>query len=123
MLEEAFLIIQVNLTNKINLEAIYDFEGAYTDIVDPGYYVVSRKNNLISDSQEEDCIKIILEVRDRTLFCDFEILTDDIDDNYAYKLISKYLLQKFCNNYYKDMASMIEFRNVVSNIKHLTVMN
>ncbi len=100
---------------KIDFEAPYDFEGAYTDITDPGYYLVSRTSNLYRDAKEEDCFKIpTLEVSDNILICEYEILIDDFDDIDACKLIKKYLLHKFSGDFYKDQASIILFKNIIT---------
>jgi hypothetical protein len=108
---------------KINLEAIYDFEGAYTDRAEPGYYLIFRKSNLTFDSQEEDCIEIPkLGITNDILVCDFKILTNDLDNEDAHKFIRKYLLEKFSDNYYEDKASMIKFTNIASGETSLHVM-
>ncbi len=105
----------IRAKKKIDFEAPYDFQGAYTDITDPGYYLVVRTSNLYGDAEEEDCFKIpTLEVIDNILICEYEILIDDFDDIDAYKLINKYLIHKFTEDFYKDQASTILFKNIVS---------
>jgi hypothetical protein len=108
---------------RSNLEVIYNFEGAYTDLTDPGYYLIFRTSKLIINSTEEDCIKISrLEVDKDILMCDFEILVDDINNHEVHLLIRKYLLQKFSDNYYQDKASIIKFTNIISGETSLCVM-
>jgi hypothetical protein len=102
---------------KINLEAIYDFEGAYYQDDEIEFPLVERKSNLTFDAKSEDCIKMpTLEVIGNSLICEYEILVDDMDDLDAYKIIYKYYLGKFSGNYYKEKASIIQFSNIISGL-------
>ncbi len=102
---------------RINIEAIYDFEGTYYQDDEIEFPLVERKSNLSFDAKVENCIKMpSLEVLDSILICDYEILVNDIDDIAAYKIIDKYYLERFSGNYYKDKANTIQFRNVISGL-------
>jgi hypothetical protein len=104
---------------KINIEAIYDFEGAYYQDDEIEFPLVERKSNLSFDAKAENCIKMNLEVVDSILVCNYEILVNDIDDLDACKIIDKYYLEKFSGNYYKDEAKKIQFRNIISGVTSL----
>ena len=53
-------------------------------------------------------------IRQRTLSCEYQILTDDIDDKAAEALIVGPLLGVFCDHYYESQADVIEFTNTFS---------
>ena len=56
-----------------------------------------------------------LELRERTLVCEYNILADDINEQMAPSLIMSVLLDDYCDGYYKDKADEIEFIKVQSN--------
>ncbi|MFP4411716.1 hypothetical protein [Coleofasciculus sp.] len=91
------------------------YEAVYTEATVPGYYVVLRRNSDGQNQANTEVIKIpTLELQDRTLICQYELLTDDITDQMAETLIVSVLLDEYCDRYYEDKADKIEFINVKS---------
>ena len=77
--------------------------------------VLQRSLNGHSQAEVE-VIKIpTLELRERTLVCEYNILTDDISEQRAHSLITNVLLDDYCDGYYKDKADEIQFIKVKSN--------
>lgn len=94
------------------------YEGVYTEATLPGYYVVLRRSSNGQDQTKVEVIKIpSLEVKDRTLVCDYEIMADDITDKMAQSLILSVLLADYCDHYYEDQAEEIEFINLKSDAR------
>ena len=98
------------------------YEGVYTEANDalpaeatlPGYHLVSRRPS--NGHPEVEVIKIpTLEVRERTLVCEYELLTDVMTDQMAESLIVSVLLDEYCGRYYEDKVDGIDFINVNSN--------
>jgi hypothetical protein len=85
----------------------------------PGYLFVSRRGSTEQNQAEVDVIKITtLELRERNLVCEYEILTDDISDKMAQTLIVTVLLGDFYDRYFQDKADKINFINVKSHAHH-----
>ena len=49
-----------------------------------------------------------LELQERTLVCEYNILTDDISEQRAHSLITNVLLDDYCDGYYQDKADKIQ---------------
>jgi len=97
------------------------YEGVYIEKTLPGYYAVLQKD---SDSKKRPRLEVIkiptLEVQDRILVCEYEILTNDITEKVAESLIMSVLLGDYLEHFYKDKVDKIEFVNVQAN-KHKTI--
>jgi hypothetical protein len=97
------------------------YEGVYTDKTSPGYHAVLRRGSNGQNQPEVEAIKIpTLEVRERTLVCEYEILTNDITDKMAESLIVTVLLGDYYEHDYQDEADEIEFINIKSHT-HRTI--
>jgi len=87
------------------------YEGAYTDRTDPGYYEVLRHGK--SAEQEEVVIKLPeMDVDGRTLICDYEIVDDSLTDEMAVTLIESSIIKGFLLDSYRDEADEILYRNL-----------
>jgi hypothetical protein len=90
-------------------------EGVYTEITMPGYYVVLQKNADHDRKNMVEVIKIpVLEATNRILSCDYEILIDGITDKMAETLIVTVLLGEYMEDFHKEEADTIEFKNLKS---------
>jgi len=93
-----------------------EYEAVYTEATWPGYHVVLQRGLNGQSQAEVEVIKVpTLELRERTLVCEYNILTDDINEQMARSLIVSVLLEDYCDGYYKDKADEIEFIKVKSN--------
>ncbi|NEP60294.1 MAG: hypothetical protein F6K31_25375, partial [Symploca sp. SIO2G7] len=91
------------------------YEGVYTEATVPGYHAILRRNSNGQNQPEVETIKIpTLEVRDLTLVCEYEIMTNDITAPMAESLILTVLLEEFYEHDYQDEADKIEFINLKS---------
>jgi hypothetical protein len=90
-----------------------NYEGAYADVPPPGFHVISRLERAGSEPLSVDVIKIpVLEPRGRELYCSYEILVHDIDDDEASELIIDVILDEFTDHHYRAGADTITFQNV-----------
>ncbi|KYC43940.1 hypothetical protein WA1_01980 [Scytonema hofmannii PCC 7110] len=81
----------------------------------PGYIFVSRRGSSQKNLPPIDVIKItILDLRERNLVCEYEILTKDISDQMAQTLILSVVLDEFYDRYFHDKADNIDFINAKS---------
>lgn len=81
----------------------------------PGYIFVSRRGSRQKNLPLIDVIKItILDLRERNLVCEYEILTKDICDQMAQTLILSVVLGEFYDHYFHDKADNIDFINAKS---------
>ncbi|NES20335.1 MAG: hypothetical protein F6K41_15730 [Symploca sp. SIO3E6] len=93
------------------------YEGVYTEATVPGYHAILRRNSNGHNPPEIEAIKIpTLEVRDRTLVCEYEIMTNEITEQMAESLILTVLLEEFYDHEYQDEADKIEFINLKSQV-------
>ena len=93
-----------------------EYEAVYTEATWPGYHVVLQRGLNRHSQAEVEVIKIpTLELRERTLVCEYNILTDDISEQRAHSLITNVLLDDYCDGYYQDKADKIQFIKVKSN--------
>lgn len=91
------------------------YEGVYTEATLPSYYVVLRRSSNGQNQTNMEVVKIpTLEVKDRTLVCEYEIMADDITEKMAESLILSVLLADYCDHYYEVQAEEIEFINIKS---------
>jgi hypothetical protein len=82
-----------------------EFEGVFCDLTDPGYYAIEK--------DEIDIIRIPrLEVIDKVLHCEFEILEPEYSNDDVANLVFIVLLKGFCKNYYSDKANYVMFHNI-----------
>ena len=94
---------------------VAQYEGVYTEITMPGYYVVLQKNADHDRKNMVEVIKIpVLEATNRILSCDYEILIDGITDKMAETLILTVLLGEYMEDFHKEEADTIEFKNLKS---------
>jgi hypothetical protein len=92
------------------------YEAVYTEATWPGYHLVLQRGLNGHSQAEVEVIKIpTLELRERTLVCEYNILADDINEQMARSLIVSVLLDDYCDGYYKDKADEIQFIKVKSN--------
>ncbi|MEM8534879.1 MAG: hypothetical protein AAGF95_28825 [Chloroflexota bacterium] len=85
-----------------------EYEGAFCDLTEPGYHVI-EKNGI-------DLVKIPkLEVQDRVLHCEYEVLQENLSTEEVADLVFIVLLKRFCNNYYKDKADFVRLLNRQTN--------
>ncbi|MCE9785679.1 hypothetical protein [Shewanella algae] len=81
-----------------------EFEGTFCDLTDPGYYAIEKN--------ETEIIKIPrLEVIDRVLQCDFEILDSGFSNEDITDLVFIVLLKGFCQDYYLEKADFVKLQN------------
>ncbi len=81
----------------------------------PGYIFVSQRASQKNDQTEVDVIKITkLDVQERTLQIEYEILTPDISVKMAQTLILKVVLDEFYDGDFHNKADNINFINVSS---------
>lgn len=84
------------------------FEGAYCDSSYPGHHVI-EKNGV-------DVVKVArLEVIDKVLHCDFEVLDPVLNNENVTDLVFIILLKDFCKNYYLDKARFVRLNNKETN--------
>ena len=115
-LRSGSIIFQRDFENEGDYVDITQYEGVYTELNIPGYYVVLQKNSNENSNSKTEVIKIpTLEVRNRILICEYEILINDITDKMAETLILTVLLRDYMENFYKEEADAIEFKNLKSN--------
>ncbi|MFN7525309.1 MAG: hypothetical protein ACK5RD_19665, partial [Aphanizomenon sp.] len=92
-LRSGSIIFQRDFENEGDYVDITQYEGVYTELTIPGYYVVLQKNSNENSNSKTEVIKIpTLEVRNRILSCEYEILINDITDKIAETLILTVLL-------------------------------
>lgn len=76
----------------------------------PGYIFVSRRGSRQKNLPLIDVIKITtLDLHERNLICEYEILTENISDQMAQTLILSVVLGEFYDYYYHDKADNIDF--------------
>ncbi|BAZ12415.1 hypothetical protein NIES4071_42460 [Calothrix sp. NIES-4071] len=76
----------------------------------PGYIFVSRRGSRQKNLPLIDVIKITtLDLRERNLVCEYEILTPDISDQMAQTLILSVVLGDFYDYYFHSEADNIDF--------------
>ena len=115
-LRSGSIIFQRDFENEGDYVDITQYEGVYTELTIPGYYVVLQENSNENSNSKTEVIKIpTLEVRNRILSCEYEILINDITDKIAETLILTVLLRDYMENFYKEEADTIEFKNLKSN--------
>jgi hypothetical protein len=79
----------------------------------PGYIFVSQRGSQKNNQTEVDVIKITkLDLRERNLQIEYEILTSDISVKMAQTLIQKVVLGEFYERYFDDKVNNINFINV-----------
>lgn len=97
-------------------KAIIGQYEASTGAYPPGYIYVSRCPSQRDNHEEVDVIKITkLDLQERNLVCEYEILSSDISLNMAITLISKVVLGEFYDNDFDNKADNVEFIQVKSN--------
>lgn len=85
------------------------YEAYYTDEPEPGYYGIERRG------VKTKVIRVPrLDIIDRRLELDYEILDPTLDDDAAIRLIRRSLLREFADDDYADDADEIVFRNLAS---------
>ena len=85
------------------------YEGYYADEPRPGHYGIERRG------VKKEVIKVPrLEIKDRRLELDYEVLDPTIEDDSALRLIKRALLREFSDSYYAKLADEIVFRNLAS---------
>jgi hypothetical protein len=87
------------------------YEGSYTDVTVPGYYLVSERAS--KGQRERPVIKVsTIALRGRTARVDFEPLADEISDEDAALLVVKTLLVDFNQDEYRGRADTVELVNL-----------
>jgi hypothetical protein len=82
------------------------YEGYYAEV---GHHGIEERNG------KREVIRVpVLEVVERRLEIEYEILDPELDDELAIKLIKRVLLLEFSDSYYDDKADEIRFRNLAS---------
>lgn len=95
------------------------YEGVYCQAPNPKpsspeYYAVVERAPRYGD--DDRVIKIpTLEVKEDTLFCEYEILRKGITEEVAEYLILETVLDDFSDRYYADKVSVVEFINMTTN--------
>lgn len=88
------------------------YEGTFVEEPLPGYYTVDRRRQP-GGGPSTSVIKVpTLEVRGRTLVCEYEILSNDISDKAAEKLIVRAILVDLSGNHFRGSADEINFKNL-----------
>ncbi len=86
----------------------------------PGYIFVSRRGSQYNNQTEVDVIKITkLDLRERNLICEYEILTEEMDVKMAETIILKVVLDEFYDGDFHGKADNIHFINVKSHVVNL----
>ncbi len=81
------------------------YEGAFCEREEPGYHVIEKEG--------VDIIKIPrLELVDKVLHCEFEVLGPNLQDSEVEELVYLVLLARFCDDYYADKAEFVAFLNL-----------
>jgi hypothetical protein len=94
------------------------YEAAYHEKTLPGYYVILRQSPNKQEQAMLEAVKIpTLEVQERKLVCEYEILIDDINDEMVKTLILTVLLKDYCDQYYEDQVDSIDLLNLRSNAR------
>lgn len=95
---------------------ITEYKAMYIEQVIPNYYVILQHT---AYKPEFEVIKIPrFEVREDTLFCEYEILVDDITDNIAETLIIHVLVPQYHYKLSLDHPlERIQFLNMKSNVQ------
>jgi hypothetical protein len=98
------------------------YEGAYTDVTDPGYYLIQLRGPSPRSAWPMVLKVPTLEVVGRKVVCNYEILSSALTDQTAQFLIRTVLLDEYCDHYYDDKVDEIELTNLRSNAKRLVPM-
>jgi len=81
-----------------------DYEAAYADRTDGGYFVIERRADLVEGVRVRR-----LELRERTLEIDYEVMDGDLDDEGARRLVRVALLDVFLDKTYAGEADTIRW--------------
>lgn len=85
------------------------YEAVYTDRAKGGYYLIERRED------GETVVRVRrLELRDRTLEIDYEIVGDGLDDEDARRLVRIALLDVYLDRTYSGEADQIRWRELGS---------
>ncbi len=100
---------------------ISHYEGVYAEIPSPMHLVLRRDT---PDQPQRDKVPVIrvptLEARGGTLFCEYEILDNDLSDEVVRALIIGPLLTDYTGRYYEAEAKNIEFLNLKTGMHQVT---
>lgn len=87
----------------------HGYEAAYSDRKKGGYYMIERRED------GETVVRVPrLELRERTLEIDYEIVGDGIDDTDARRLVRIALLDVYLDRTYSGEADQIRWREIDS---------
>lgn len=116
-----FGTIIINRNDEKELDYINkdEYEGVYVEAAPLGYHAILQRDLSTQDRSQIEVIKIpTLEVKEKHLLCEYEILTEKLTESMAEFLIVNVLLGDYYDHDYRDEAELIEFTNIKFNTRN-----